>query len=693
MSKGKKSARTEDASSSSDTSSSLSSAEEVDAQDLKPIKDYLSDRRELARQLFKSVKTEKIQMMLPQVLKKMDFGQLEEWCANELNGMSKVRILCILNGKTMMESSDTSESDDSGPSLEIISDTEEWFTDEDVLKQEEGLHSLKGKVKKDKVKQKGKSLFHKKNDSKPNHKKVPETSYKNVQIKKEEEAEVNKEKEGDSLLDLLELEMRARAIRALIRKEEDIIPNASKSAANNDTLTDNAVAKIEQEEMKEKENCRRQLERIISAQQSSAVEDEDVVLVVQPTPTIELLSSESDGESHGGVRINKKLQNERVINTKDNIDSAKNENISSVHSVNSAENSKENKVVENGVETQKELDTHKTEVSKRVHSNNVSSIDTQSKSNGKRRKVKKKLHTKEQIKNTGSKIDTHKSKSHTESQHVKSSKRDQCLPVDSITKNVKLNENEHRTDDKSKIIHNNSIKKQNSGEVSSILNKVLLDEDKSSDLDEIIDLDNYCDDMDDIENSENDKKKNKQVMQSEHCKSQVEARPAQRLNGTETWASRYYQTDDVQNVIKESKIQSEIRKRLRERQRLSKLSTSPNANSPSSSPVIETGSKIVTDKNPLGSVDEYLALKQTATTNLSTGDNNTDSITVKNNDASINTSIDTSTAVESNCTSVVCSKKHNVDERTNLGNDTNTDTSFTIKNENVTNAITGTNSG
>lgn len=44
----------------------------------------------------------------------MDFGQLEKWCANELSGMSKSRILCILNGKPMLESSDTNESDDSG---------------------------------------------------------------------------------------------------------------------------------------------------------------------------------------------------------------------------------------------------------------------------------------------------------------------------------------------------------------------------------------------------------------------------------------------------------------------------------------------------------------------------------------------------------------------------------------------------
>ncbi|XP_076175943.1 uncharacterized protein LOC143151065 [Ptiloglossa arizonensis] len=692
MSKARKGVRVEDASSSSDTSSSLSSAEEVDVHDLKPIKDYLSDRRELASQLFKSVKAEKIQMMLPQVLKKMDLGQLEEWCANELNGMSKVRILSILNGKAMVESSDTTESDDSGPSLEIISDTEEWFTDEDVIKQEEGSQSLKGKAKKDRVKQKGKTLFHKKNDNKSNCKKVADNAYKSVQIKKEEEAEISKEKEGDSLLDLLELEMRARAIRALIRKEEDIIPNASKSTESTDTLNENAVAKTEQEEMKEKENCRRQLERIISAHQSGAAEDEDVVLVVQPTPTIELLSSESEGESHGGIRINKKLQNERVINNEGNIDDAKNGNIYNVHSVNGAENSKENKKTENGTETHKELDTHKTEVSKRVHSNNVSNNDTQSKSNGKRRKVKKKLHSKEQPKDTSSKIDVDKEISRNENQHTKNVKKDECLPGNCAIESEKPNANEHRNDSKPKVIHDISTNNENFAEVSCISNKIMLDEEKSIDLDEIIDLDNYCDDMDDIENSENDKNKNKEIVQSERCKSQIETCPMRKSDGTETWASRYYQTDDVQNVIKESKIQSEIRKRLRERQRLSKLSTSPSTSSPSSSPIIETANKVVTEKDPLGSVDEYLALKQTAVTNLVTG-NNTDSSIVKDNVISTDTCVNADTVIQSNSTPIVYCKGQSLNKGINLGDSTNTNTPSVTKNGKVPSAIVSTNPG
>ncbi|XP_017754684.1 PREDICTED: eisosome protein SEG2-like [Eufriesea mexicana] len=674
------------ASSSSCTSSSLSSDEEVDVRDLKPIKEYLSDRRELARQLFKSVKTEKIQMMLPQTLKKMDLGQLEKWCANELSGMSKSRILCILNGKPMLESSDTSESDDSGPSLEIISDTEEWFTDEDMSKKEESSKMLKGKIKKERIKQKGKSQFHKKNDNKSIHKKVPDTTYKNLQFKKEDDIEKAKEKEGDSLLDLLELEMRARAIRALIRKEEDIIPNTSKSVASNDTSNENAVTKAEQDEIKEKENCRRQLERIISAQQNSTVEDEDVVLVVQPTPTIELLSSDSEGESHSGVRVNKKLQNERVMEAKGNINHIENRDLNDVHTVNNIENLKENKMTKNSTETHKEIDsTHKNEVFKRNYSNNVSHKDGQSKSGSKRRKTKKKSHIKEQTKSIISEVDTQCTKSSNVSQTTKDTKNIDCL-----SSNSEMNEKEPEDTVKSKMVDDSSSSnKQSLIEVSSISSKAGLDEEKSIDLDEIIDLDDYCDDMDDTENSENDK--DDKIVENKQCKLQMEVvNSPQKSNGTETWASRYYQTDDVQNVIKESKIQSEIRKRLRERQRLSKLSTSPSKNSPSLSPVIETASNKVTEKHPMGSVDEYLALKHTAV--ISLGTPNSSDLTLKDNAASTNTHTNTSRLIEYDRISDEHYKNQKIDKEFNVSDNANETDINAAKNEKLVGAINVMNS-
>ncbi|KOC67500.1 hypothetical protein WH47_10952 [Habropoda laboriosa] len=568
-------------------------------------------------------------MMLPQALKKMDLGQLEKWCATELSGMSKSRILCILNGKPVLESSDTTESDDSGPSLEIISDTEEWFTDEDICKKEDGSKVVKGKIKKDRIKQKGKPPLPKKNDNKLNQKKVPDNAYKNVQVKKEEDVDVNKEKEGDSLLDLLELEMRARAIRALIRKEEDIIPNTSKSAESNDTSNENATVKTEQDEQKEKENCRRQLERIISAQQNSTVEDEDVVLVVQPTPTIELLSSDSEGEPHSGVRVNKKLENE---------------------------------------------------LSKRTFSNNVPHKDNQSKSSSKRRKTKKKSHVKEQSKSVNSEVDTDGLKSSNVNQNVKNIKNNECS-----LESVKLNEEEHKNSVKSKVARDNSsLNKQSSVEVSATSGKVILDEEKSIDLDEIIDLDDYCDEMDEMVNSENDKNKNKQVIEDKQCKPPGELNSPQKSNGTETWASRYYQTDDVQNVIKESKIQSEIRKRLRERQRLSKLSTSPNKNPSLSPPIVEANNKIA-EKNTTGSVDEYLALKHTAATSLCTATSNNSSSIIKDNTTDVNK------LVENDQIFAAYSKIQKIDKEVNLGNNANIDNLHSINNEKVTIAINVTN--
>ncbi|XP_033352225.1 myb-like protein X [Bombus vosnesenskii] len=689
MSKGKKSVySSEEASSSSGSSSSLSSDEEVDARDLKPIKEYLSDRRELARQLFKSVKAEKIQMMLPQTLKKMDFGQLEKWCANELSGMSKSRILCILNGKPMLESSDTNESDDSGPSLEIISDTEEWFTDDEICKKEDG--SKLPKIKKEKIKQKGKSQLSKKSDSKSTCKKIPDCTHKDIQVKKENVIDKSKEKDGDSLLDLLELEMRARAIRALIRKEEDVIPDTSKSVATNDTSNENAEAKTEQDEIKEKENCRRQLERIISAQQNTIAEDEDVVLVVQPTPTIELLSSDSEAEPHSGVRVNKKLQNERVIETKDNINHTENGDLNNICNINSIENSKENKVTKSSTETDKEIDnTHKTETFKCNYSNNILRKDSQSKSSSKRRKTKKKSHIKEQSKNITSKIDTDDIKSSNASQNMKATEGDDCSSQD-----VNLDDKVHENNIKSKITHNNPSDKHDSTETS-ILSKVGLDEEKSIDLDEIIDLDNYCDDMDDIENSENDK--NSKVVEKKECKSQMEANSSQKSNGTETWASRYYQTDDVQNVIKESKIQSEIRKRLRERQRLSKLSTSPNKNCPSSLPVVQAINNKVIEKHPMGSVDEYLALKHTAATSLNIVNSNNSSNILKDSIVSMNTHVGVNRLIENDHVSTVSnsvySKNQVIDKEPNLNNNTNDNDIPATKNETIVNMINVMNPG
>ncbi|XP_050459575.1 suppressor of Mek1 [Cataglyphis hispanica] len=596
---------------SSCTSSSLSSDEdEIDSRDLKPIKNYLSNRKELARQLFKSVKPEKIRMMLPQVLKHVDLSELEEYCVNELNGMSKARILSKLNGKPMLESSDTSETDDSGPSLEIISDTEEWLTDDDISKKENGKQ---GKlVKRDKTNIKRKPHI-KKNDSDKSNSKAKcsiknennDKANKNVKIKKEDDKE-DKGKEGDSLLDLLELEMRARAIRALIRKEEDIIPSTNSSEINDSQTIENNI-RIRRDDDKAKENCRKQLEQIISAQQNKG-EDEDVVLVIQPTPVVELLSSDSDGEVHDETRINQKLKNEHATETGKSASNF-------VENIKNSSKTLKNQVTEahNNIVTKTNLSSETRTImpDRNVDiKNNTLSISISADNVAERRKKsKKKSHTKLQLTSSISENTSNLKQINTEIVEQSNDVQD----VDTIEQ-LSLSENE------------NTVIMEEKNKTKEIAKEKIIEEEKSADLDEIIDLDDYCDVVMDIENCDESQDEIIIPFQEEHKQSASEA-TLPKSDSMETWASRYYQTDDVQNVIKESKIQSEIRKRLRERQRLSKLSKSPNLNSSSQSSSTDT--TVTSEKIPTGSVEEYLALKRAMNANVSTTNNNNN--TTQNN--------------------------------------------------------------
>lgn len=595
--------------------SSSSSDEEIDASDLKPIKEYLSNRKELARQLFKSVKPEKIRMMLPQVLKHMDFTELEEWCVSELSGMSKARIVSILNGKPMLESSDTSESEDSGPSLEIISDTEEW-TDDDMSKK----GTDKGK-KKDKIKLKGKARSNnKKNEDKTNVKLKTiiksDNSTKDVTIQKENDK--NKEKEGDSLLDLLELEMRARAIRALIRKEEDIIPTANSEQTNSETL-ENKI-KTAQDDAKAKENCRKQLERIISEQQRLG-EDEDVVLVVQPTPIVEL-SSDSDNETCKKAQENQnaeKCTTETGKSAEDSNDNTKNSNKTNLH------HSKENSIAKTDLNIKSEASTLMPERSIDIKNNTLSISISSENVAEKRKKSKKKSHTKLQSASTIRHSSKSKQISTTEDTELSNKADDTNVEqqINTSEENTIIEEGEITTDEK-------------------IIKKNKVEEEKSTDLDEIIELDDYCDV--EIGNCEEDKTPERSTTPSEaHKQSTSQVNEAQTNSTAETWVSRYYQTDDVQNVIKESKIQSEIRKRLRERQRLSKLSKSPSLSSPSSQ---SSTTDVTFEKAPTGSVEEYLALKRAMNTTVNVGNDNT----IQDNPAPVNLSDTTSSIVITNIT-------------------------------------------
>jgi len=476
---------------------------------------------------------------------------------------------------------------------------------------------------------------------------------KEIKIKKEDNKD--KAKEGDSLLDLLELEMRARAIRALIRKEEDIIPSSNPLQTNNGQTIENNI-ETSQDDAKAKENCRKQLERIISAQQSSKGEDEDVVLVVQPTPIVELLSSDSDRENPNRARINNKSENVRAMEsgkvTNNSDENARNPSKISSH------DSKDRKGIQETTE-------------KRNDSNSVAKIDLSIKSEARMIMPERNVGIKNNTLSISISADNiaerrKRSKKRSQKQNAKTqiaSSANEDPPrlkqINSITEILEQSSDIKNRDIKrqskpTKLLDESKFTAKEENRLNEkMVKESRIEEDGLADSDEVIDLDAYCDVID-IVSGDDEKSQDKIIAPSqEENKQQV----VPKVDSTETWASRYYQTDDVQNVIKESKIQSEIRKRLRERQRLSKLSKSPNLNLPSQS-VTADSINATTEKVPMGSVEEYLALKRAGTTNITT------TITVTNSNDTNNTTPNNSNnndTMQDNPETVDCS--NNIDTK------------------------------
>lgn len=515
----------------------------------------------------------------------MDLVELEEWCASELCGMSKSRILSILNGTPMLNSSDTSDTDNSGPSLEIISDTEEWLSDDSLqVKQEQLSPSSKKAKSKRKLKTANKNSTDK---SKQRKTKVLENQQNNtIKVKKENDKVETKNQEGESLLDLLELEMRARAIRALIRKEEDIIPeNEQKTSSNIDALK-SALNSVENSKSKANSNLQNTetVEEIIE----KIGDDEDVVLVVKPAPTIELISSDSETENNK-KSTNKKSNNEqspdkrivRIDKTADKPDALKIVVTQNVQAGGSLENFGRKKDKENN-------DSNKTAGICDKESSEISSKLKESIETVKPliKKVKKKHHLRVKDKSKSKTSDKSSADESVEEGEITSDLPAESTPVDND------------------VIEKPDIKEEIK---SPIRSTIIIDDD------EIVDLDDYPDDMYNIEPDEIEQIEDKKI--DDKSIDVITENSKQNLSeSTETWATRYYQTDNVQNVIKESKIQSEIRKRLRERQRLSKLNNSPK-------PVQATSEEItmpIKPPKPTGSVEEYFALKNTLSNNVTT---------------------------------------------------------------------------
>ncbi|XP_025412089.1 origin recognition complex subunit 1 isoform X2 [Sipha flava] len=147
-----------------------------------PLSHYANDPEQLIQQLFSVVRGKRLARLIPPELKDMSFEELKADCLIQLLCMSKKRVLATLEGKDMSSSSDSDDSIDNHRKQILESENKDEIS-----------HKRSRKEKKIKFSKK-----------------------KKVETESEPEKEKPEEKEGKTLLEILELEMKAKAIRALL---------------------------------------------------------------------------------------------------------------------------------------------------------------------------------------------------------------------------------------------------------------------------------------------------------------------------------------------------------------------------------------------------------------------------------------------------------------------------------------------
>ena len=199
--------------------------------ELHPIGHYLDDRSAMLDEVFKVINGPKLRAMLTSVLRDVDMTELKRLCLTELEGMSKKRIRHILAGKEMLESSNTEDDEDD----------DEGHGTEDLFQPKKPESAPP-----------------------PPSDPLPKTHKLDVQIKprenleevkdmlKDKQQQEEEKKDGKSLMELLELEMRARAIKALLNKSETkLATTTTTSATTSDQKQEELPEEVEEEQEEE----------------------------------------------------------------------------------------------------------------------------------------------------------------------------------------------------------------------------------------------------------------------------------------------------------------------------------------------------------------------------------------------------------------------------------------------------------
>ncbi|KAJ3667039.1 hypothetical protein Zmor_002449 [Zophobas morio] len=178
------------------------SAEKSDSENEENIHElsyFLDDRVKLMKEVLKIIKPKKIKTMAPDCIKHLDIGEINSMLLEELLGISNKRLKYIFNGQNLdQDSSSTDPEDEKQPDIISLDDVSE----DDFIVEVDG----------DKSKKKKSSQI----------KEEPRVS----KIKKEKSIQNRKRKDGPleeenlmSVLELLELQARARAIRSQLMLE------------------------------------------------------------------------------------------------------------------------------------------------------------------------------------------------------------------------------------------------------------------------------------------------------------------------------------------------------------------------------------------------------------------------------------------------------------------------------------------
>lgn len=284
--------------------------------ELYPIGYYLSDRAEMVEQMFGVLSKDKILSMLPPVLKEIQWRDLKAHCLEQLNSMSEKQIIKILEGKPYApeleneefdrnlnvdissSSSSSSSSTTSSSSGESSPErTSEKKVDGKTGNQRMKTVSVKNIIKPDPDKgdddpdmlqigvsatEMGDLLGEEETTQKKERKKVDALKGKVQEAQTASTTEKNEKKAdpkgGKTLLEILELEMRARAIRALLKKAGPDKPVTPKQEViDSSKLTKKDEKKVPTELKASPANSSKETPVVIKKEKLS--DEEDVVFV------------------------------------------------------------------------------------------------------------------------------------------------------------------------------------------------------------------------------------------------------------------------------------------------------------------------------------------------------------------------------------------------------------------------------